>query len=136
MFIVWQNGRVLLATLLLSLFSFGVMTYILTPPTYFILGYLLSQFVIAGLDLTLFVAGIVPHGIIEIPVITIAAAAIFRLGAIITRPPAGKTVGQAWLETFGDTLKIGVGVIIPGLILAAIVETFVTFPILQAVLNR
>ncbi len=135
MFIVWQNGRVLLATLLLSLFSFGVMTYILTPPTYFILGYLLSQFVIAGFDLTLFIAGVVPHGIIEIPVITIAAAAIFRLGAIITRPPEGKTVGQAWLETFGDTLKIGVGIVIPGLILAAIVETFVTFPMLQTIIR-
>lgn len=130
-FIVWQNGRVLLATLLLSMFSFGAMTYILTPPTYFILGYLLSQFVGAGFDLTLFIAGVLPHGIVEIPVITIAAAAIFRLGAIITRPPAGKTVGQAWLETLGDTLKIGAGVVIPGLIIAAILETYVTFPLLQ-----
>lgn len=135
-FIVWQNGRILLATMLLSMFTFGSMAFILTPPAYFILGYLLSQFVFAGYDVTVFAAGVLPHGIVEIPVITIAAAAMFRLGAIITRPPAGKTVGQAWLEALGDTLKIGVGIIMPGLIIAALLETYITFPILQQIIAQ
>jgi uncharacterized membrane protein SpoIIM required for sporulation/ABC-type transport system involved in multi-copper enzyme maturation permease subunit len=135
MFIVWQNGRVLLAALLLAVFTFGVGGLILTPVVYVILGYIVSQVIIAGQGLDLVAASVLPHGIIEIPVILLATAASFKLGAVITRPPDGLTVGQAWTRTLGDTLKIAVGLVIPGLILAAIIESFITPSIVLAVLG-
>ncbi len=126
MFIVWQNGRVLLAALILAMFSFGVGALVLTPAVYVILGYIVSQVIIAGQGLDLVAASLLPHGIVEIPVIALAAAAAFKLGAVVTRPPDGLTVGQAWTRTLGDTIKVAVGLVIPGLILAAVLEAFVT----------
>ncbi|MGB1285618.1 MAG: stage II sporulation protein M [Aggregatilineales bacterium] len=135
MLIVWQNGRVLLLAAVLSLFSFGVAAYIIPPLVYAVLGYIFGQMLLSGLDLTLFFAGLLPHGIVEIPVIIIATAAMFRLGAIITKPPAGKTVGHALTVTLADGIKVTLGLIIPGLIIAALIEVYVTFSVLQAVMG-
>lgn len=136
LFVVWQNLRVLLAAAILAFFSFGVMAMIINPIVYLVLGYLLSQLMLAGQDLTLFVSAIVPHGIVEIPMILLATAVSFRLGAVITRPPQGTTVGHAWVVALGDTLKLTVGVLIPGLIIAALLEVYVTFPLVASLVAR
>ena len=125
-FVFWQNTRVLLAATLLGMFSFGVAPLILTPVVYAIIGYVLSQFVIAGSDLSIFAASIIPHGIIEIPVIILATTVAFRLGAVMTKPPAGETVGYAWSMALGDTIKLWITIIIPGLLLAAVLEVYLT----------
>ncbi|MCB9461766.1 MAG: stage II sporulation protein M [Anaerolineaceae bacterium] len=125
-FIIWQNGRVLLLALILSIFSLGVAAFVIPPAVYAILGFLLGQLLLAGYDLALFLAAIVPHGIVEIPMIVLATAAMFRLGAISTRPPQGMTVGQAWTMALGDTIKLAIGVIIPMMFVAAILEAYVT----------
>ncbi len=132
--IVWQNGRILLAALVLSIFSFGAASLVLTPAVYFILGYLFSQIVAAGYNPAFFFAGILTHGIVEIPVIILATAAALRLGAVVTRPPRGMTVGHAWTLALGDTLKIALGLVLPGLLLAALIESFVTPAVVVAIL--
>ena len=125
-FVIWQNARVLIAATLLGMFTFGVAPLVLTPVVYAILGYVLSQFVIAGFDLTVFAAALLPHGIVEIPVIIIATAIAFRIGAVMTKPPEGKTVGYAWTIALGDTIKLWIAVVIPLLLLAAVLEVFLT----------
>jgi len=124
--IAWQNGRILLAALILSTFSFGIAGLILTPAVYLVLGYLVTQVIAAGYNAGFMVPAILTHGIVEIPVIVLAVAASLRLGAVVTRLPAGMTLGAGWTQAFGDTAKIVIGVIIPGLILAAILESYVT----------
>ncbi|MCA9915055.1 MAG: stage II sporulation protein M [Anaerolineae bacterium] len=131
-YILWQNTRVLLVGLLLSIFSFGVLAYVYVPIAFVVLGYLASQLIPAGYGM-LFVAAVLPHGIVEIPVILLAAAAIFRAGAVITKPPQGETVGQVWSQALGDAIKIGLGIILPGLILAAVLESFITLRVVAAV---
>ena len=44
-----------------------------------------------------------------------AACSIWRtsISLIITRPPEGMAVGEAWLRALGDAIKIGVGVVLP-----------------------
>lgn len=133
--IAWQNGRILLGATLLAAFTFGSMALIVTPLVYVVLGYILSQVIVAGYNPSFILAAILPHGIIEIPVIVLATAAALRLGAVITRPPRGTTVGQAWMVTFGDTIKIGVGLILPGLLLAAVIEALITPVILRFALG-
>ena len=76
----------------------------------------------------IFFAAVIPHGLIEIPVTILATAAMFKLGAVVTKPPPGQTVGHAWITTLGSTLKITIGVIVPGLLFAALLEAYVTFP--------
>ncbi|MCB9453854.1 MAG: stage II sporulation protein M [Anaerolineaceae bacterium] len=134
-FILWQNGRVLLAAALISMFTFGVGALIITPVVYLILGYLFSQIMLAGYNPSFLFAAILTHGVIEIPVIILATAAALRLGAIITRPPKGLTVGQAWQMALGDALKLAIGVILPGLILAAVIEAYITPRVVFAILG-
>jgi uncharacterized membrane protein SpoIIM required for sporulation len=124
--IAWQNGRILLAALILGMFSFGVGALVLTPLTYVVLGYILSQVIIAGYSPFFVLAALFPHGLVEIPVIVLTTAAALRIGAVVTRLPQNATVGQAWTLAFTDALKLVIGVIIPGLLIAAALEAYVT----------
>lgn len=133
--VMWQNARVLLLTLVLSIFSLGVAAFVIPPIVYAILGYLLGQLLLAGYDLSLFLAAILPHGIVEIPMIVIATATMFRLGAIPTRPPKRMTVGQAWTMALGDTIKIALGIILPMLIVAALLEAYVTPLVISQIMS-
>jgi uncharacterized membrane protein SpoIIM required for sporulation/ABC-type transport system involved in multi-copper enzyme maturation permease subunit len=135
LWIIWQNGRILLAAAILSMFTFGTASLVLTPAVYFVLGYLFSQVMLAGLNPSFLLAGILTHGVIEIPVIVLATAMSLRLGAVVTRPPKGLTVGQAWSQAFGDLVKLTLGVVLPGLLLAAVIEAVITPRIVVAVLG-
>jgi uncharacterized membrane protein SpoIIM required for sporulation len=111
--IAWQNGRILLGALILAMFTFGAGALILTPAVYVVIGYLFSQVIAAGYNPLFMIPAILTHGIVEIPVIVLAT-------------PRGWTVGQAWSAALGDALKIGLGIIVPGLLVAAILEAYVT----------
>ena len=134
LFILWQNGRILLAATILAIFSFGVVALVLTSATFAILGYLLSQWVLAGYPVGFLGAALLTHGVIEIPMIIIATAAALRLGAVITHLPKGTSVGHAWITALGDTIKIGVGVVLPGLLIAAIIEAYITPRVIVALM--
>lgn len=133
--IFWQNVRVLLAATVLSMFTFGVAALVITPLTFGVLGYLFSQVLAAGYDLNFLIPAVLTHGWLEIPLIVIAAAAAVRMGAVITRPTPGRTVGGAWTSAFGDTVKLWLGLIIPGLLLAAVIEAYLTPAVVTAVLG-
>jgi uncharacterized membrane protein SpoIIM required for sporulation/ABC-type transport system involved in multi-copper enzyme maturation permease subunit len=135
-FILTNNLRVLLAATILAFFSFGVMALVMTPTVYVVLGYIFSQLILSGSDLSVYLVALVPHGIIELPTVLLGTAIAFRLGAVSTRPPQGDTVGHAVVVTFGDTIKLTIGVIIPLLVIAAFVEAYVTFPLVQAMMLR
>jgi uncharacterized membrane protein SpoIIM required for sporulation len=49
-----------------------------------------------------------------------------RLGAIITRPPQGMGVWDSWLMALADALKVFIAVVLPLLIVAAIIEVYIT----------
>jgi uncharacterized membrane protein SpoIIM required for sporulation/ABC-type transport system involved in multi-copper enzyme maturation permease subunit len=135
LFIVWQNGRILLAALILSIFTFGAAALVLTPTVYLVLGYIFSQIFLAGYNPAFLFAAVFTHGIVEIPMIVLATAGALRMGAVVTKPPRGQTVGQAWTLTLTDTFKIAFGLVIPGLLLAAFIEAFITPRIVMAVLG-
>src|SRR5690606_9171581 len=115
-------------------FTFGIGGLLITP-TFFVIGYAASQILLAGYDPMLLVAALAPHGIIEIPVVFLASAAALRLGASITRPPQGMTVGQSLQRALGDTIKLGVGLVLPGLLIAAFIEAFITPGVVLSVIG-
>ena len=133
--IFMQNWRILALATVLAVFSFGSMALIITPAVYLIIGYVLTQFALAGYNPLLLVPTLAVHGVVEIPVIIIAAASALRLGAVITKPPAGMSVSQAWTLAFSDTVKLWLGVILPGLLLAAVIEATITPVVVQALLG-
>ncbi len=128
-----NNARVLALGFALSIITFGVAAYVVTPIVFIVLGYIGVQMFSAGYG-GLFLTGIVPHGIVEIPIVLIATAAMFYVGASITKPPAGETVGHAWLSAFGGAVKVWLGLILPGLLIAALIESSITISLIQDVL--
>lgn len=132
---IWQNSRVLLTATMLALVSFGVLAIVLAIVPFGILGWAFAQFVGTGMSASLFLAAVVPHSLAEIPAIFLATAAALRMGASITeKPPQGKTVGEMLLAAIADVVKIGVGVVLPLLIVAALIEVYVTPAVVQWVL--
>lgn len=132
---VVQNARVLLAATILAVFTFGVLALILVAIPFGILGFILAQVTASSLSPLPFFMAVIPHGIAEIPAILIAGAAALRLGSVITHPPQNMTVGEAWLRALGDTVKIGVGVVLPLLIVAGILEVTLTPRVVEFVLT-
>ncbi|MEL6405725.1 MAG: stage II sporulation protein M [Chloroflexota bacterium] len=130
-----NNLRVLALAFGLSLISFGVAGYVIVPIVFIVLGYTASQLMGTGFG-ALYLAGLLPHGIVEIPIILIATAAMVHVGASLTKPPKNTTVGTAWRDALGDAIRIYFGIVLPGLIIAALIETIVTFPLVQSMLNN
>ncbi|NJL57676.1 stage II sporulation protein M, partial [bacterium] len=135
LFIFTQNTRVLLAALILATFTFGVAALVLTPLTFVILGYITSQVLIAGYTPALLVGAVLTHGVVEIPMIVLATAVALHLGAVVTKPPRRETVGHAWTVAVADTFKVSLGVLLPGLLLAAFLESYLTPRIVLLVLG-
>jgi uncharacterized membrane protein SpoIIM required for sporulation len=52
--------------------------------------------------------------------------AILQLGMTIMSPPMGKTLGESWLTALAEWARISIGLVIPLLIGAALLETFLT----------
>jgi uncharacterized membrane protein SpoIIM required for sporulation/ABC-type transport system involved in multi-copper enzyme maturation permease subunit len=132
---VIQNSRILLGAGILSIFTFGVMGIVFAIAPFGILGFLFGQPAVATLGFGTLLAALIPHSIVEIPAIIIATAASVRLGAIITRPPEGEGVWDAWLRALADTIKLGIAVVFPLLVLAAIIEVYITPLIVKAIIG-
>ncbi len=122
---VWQNGRVLLAGALLSVFTFGVMGLVLAMAPFGILGFVFAQFMLNGVSPVIFVAAVVPHSLFEVPAVILATAAALRLGVVFVDPPRGVTVGEAWLRALSDLVKVSV-LVLGLLVVAGVVEVYIT----------
>lgn len=125
---VWlHNLRVILLATALGLFSFGVVGLLVLMLPFIIIGYFTATAARAGINPVIFLtAFVLPHGILEIPAIILAGAAIFRLGATLSTPAEGHTLGEALLISLADWVKVVLVVVAPLLLVAAILEVFVT----------
>lgn len=133
----WQNVRVLLLALVLGIFTFGVVGVMPLMATMAIAGYLMEALSRLGIPvLPLFGALILPHGVLEIPAAILATAAVLQAGAALAKPTQGKSVAEIWLGAIADWSKVMVGVVIPALLAAAIVEIWITPRIALFVLAR
>jgi uncharacterized membrane protein SpoIIM required for sporulation/ABC-type transport system involved in multi-copper enzyme maturation permease subunit len=125
---VWLNNlrTVFLATFA-GLLSFGVLALIVMVVPILFIGFFAATTASAGLSPLLFLlAFVLPHGILEIPALIIAGAAILRLGAAIASPAPGKTISEAWLGAAADWAKVMVGLVLPLLLGAAALEVLLT----------
>jgi stage II sporulation protein M len=115
------------ATLLIAffgMFSFGVLGVMLYLINTSLVGGLMGLVKLMGhASLPLVVAGIVPHGIFEIPALLISCAAVLHLGLVLITPQAGRTIGEVLLEAIADWARVILGLVIPLLFIAAMVES-------------
>lgn len=132
---VGQNARVLLAGLILSMFTFGVMGVFFSIISFGVLGFLIGQPALSVLGIQVFAAAVIPHSLIEVPAALLAAAAALRLGVIITRPPNNQGVWESFLLALADALKVYIGLVLPMLVVAGIIEVYITPRFVQMVLG-
>jgi uncharacterized membrane protein SpoIIM required for sporulation/ABC-type transport system involved in multi-copper enzyme maturation permease subunit len=125
--ILGNNLRVTLVILFFGLFSFGVLGALVYLLNMGIIGAVLSLVGIMGMSpLTVGVFGILPHGIFEISALVFASAAILYIGIALVTPRTQLTLGEVLIEAIADWMKIGVGLVLPLLTIAAAIETWVT----------
>jgi uncharacterized membrane protein SpoIIM required for sporulation len=135
---VWlHNLRAVMIATLLGVFSFGVLGLIILMLPMTIIGYVAANVALAGSSPLPFLAALVlPHGIFEIPAIVLAMAAILNLGATLTAPADGKTIGEAWLLAAAKWARMMIAVVLPLFLLAALVEVYITPQVAVLILGK
>lgn len=122
--------------LLAGLFSFSVLGLLLYLVNLSLIGVVLGFFQLMGYSAPLVgLAGLGPHGLFELPALILASAAMLRIGVVLVTPQSGRSLGEVWLEALADWAKIAIGVTLPLLLVAAMIETYVTPDILLSVLK-
>jgi uncharacterized membrane protein SpoIIM required for sporulation len=125
--IFWQNIRVLLLAFILGVITLGIFGVLPLFASIGIVGYIMGLLGNAGLSLsTYFLGFILPHGIIEIPAAVIATAAIFQIGVIFATPDNQQTIGEVWLKSIANWTKVMLGLVIPMMFIAAMIEVWLT----------
>jgi uncharacterized membrane protein SpoIIM required for sporulation len=125
--IFWQNLRSMIISILLGIFSFGIIGVLPAILTFGLLGYISGLLAVNQVPVWIYLVGfILPHGILEIPAIIISGAAVLQMGAILATPTPGKTIGEVWLAALADWVKLMLGLVIPLLLLAALIEAWLT----------
>jgi hypothetical protein len=126
--VVWyHNLRAIVLATALGALSFGVLAMLIMMVPFTLIAYLIATIGGAGVSSLLTALSLVaPHGLLEVPAIVLAGAAILRLGAILVTPSPGRTLGEAWLIGLADWTRVMVALVIPLLLGAAALEVLVT----------
>jgi stage II sporulation protein M len=133
----WHNLRAELIIMAAGLFSFGVLGLLAYAGNFALIGGALAATKLIGISpLLVFVAGILPHGMVELPSVILISAAMLYMGVRLVTPLEGRTIGETMIITFADVMKVFIGVCIPLLLVAALVEANITPRLLVAVLGH
>jgi uncharacterized membrane protein SpoIIM required for sporulation/ABC-type transport system involved in multi-copper enzyme maturation permease subunit len=128
-----HNVQATLVMAFFGMFSFGVLGVILYLINTSMIGGLLGFFQLIGYSpVPLVLAGILPHGIFEIPALLLSCAAVLNSGLVLVTPQAGRTIGEVMLETLADWVRVIIGLVIPLLAIAAFIESYITPQLLMS----
>jgi len=126
-FIFGHNVRAIVVIMLAGLVSFsvlGVLVYLINLGS---VGALLGVFQLLGYSpIKLAIYGLLPHGTFEVPALILASAAMLRIGVVLVTPQVGRSLGEVFLELLADWSKVAIGLVIPLLFIAAIIESYIT----------
>ena len=129
-----HNMRVVLLAIIFGTFTFGVMGFIVFMLPWALIAYIAAQLQLAGESAVSFlVATIAPHGMLELPVLLILAAAALRWQAAIIAPGTSQTLSEAWIKGCAEFTRIFIGFGAPLLLLAAVLEAYLTPMIVRLV---
>jgi uncharacterized membrane protein SpoIIM required for sporulation/ABC-type transport system involved in multi-copper enzyme maturation permease subunit len=128
--LLFNNLRAELIILLLGMVSFGVGGMVIYLINLGLVGGVLGAVEVIGLSTAgIFVTGVLPHGIFELPSVILVSAAVLYMGARMVTPNARESIGEVFIKTLAEWMKIAIGLAFPLLIIAALVEANIT-PIL------
>ncbi len=135
-FIFSNNVRATFLVFLGGIISFSVLGVLAFLLNVGLVGGVLGIVKLMGYSpILIFAAGLLPHGIFEIPALMISTAIVLRIGAVLVTPQLGKSMGQISLELLADWAKIFIGLVVPLLAIAALIEAYITPMVLASVLK-
>jgi len=115
----------------------GLMSFSTLGITLFMVNMALIGGVLGGASLihfsplTVFVVAILPHGMFELTAVIISAAAVLKLGAVLVTPQPDKSLGEIFLLSLADWFRVFIGLVVPLLAIAAVVEVYITPQIIK-----
>jgi stage II sporulation protein M len=122
-----HNVQALLLAGAAGVISLGVVPTLMLMLPIVLVGFFAGQVAWQGYNPLLFLAvSILPHGLFEIPAAIISTAFALRIGASITAPRAGLTVGEGLVAAIADFVKVFLFLVVPLLLIAAFVEANLT----------
>jgi len=131
-----NNTRAMAVIFLAGLFSFSVLGVLFYIVNIALIGGVYGFLELLGMSpLPIFAAGVLPHGVFELPALLIGSAAVLYMGAAIVTPQTGKSMGEVIIELMADWAKVFVGLVMPLLAVAALIEAYVTPNILLKVMG-
>ncbi|HJR79695.1 MAG TPA: stage II sporulation protein M [Anaerolineales bacterium] len=123
----FHNARTTIVFLLLGLVSFGTLGLTLFLGNIALIGAVLGAANLVGYSPSLaFIVGVLPHGIFELSAVFLATAAMLKVGAQLVTPQPDKSLGEVLLISLADWLRIFVGIALPFLAIASVIEIYVT----------
>lgn len=125
--VLFNNLRAVLLASALGAFTLGILGILLFMVPVGMIGYIAGNLQMAGESSNLYISALViPHGIFEIPAAILAGAAILQLGLAAVSMPKGSSLGESWISALAHWARISIGLVVPLLLLAALVEVFLT----------
>jgi uncharacterized membrane protein SpoIIM required for sporulation len=122
-----HNARTTVAFLVLGLVSFATLGLTLFLGNMALIGGVLGAASLVGYSpLLTFIVGVLPHGIFELTAVFLATAAMLRAGAQLVTPQTDRSLGEIFLVSLADWFRVFIGIVIPLLAIAAIIEVYVT----------
>ncbi|MCC7118319.1 MAG: stage II sporulation protein M [Anaerolineales bacterium] len=132
-YLFMNNTRAMVVIFVVGIFTLGVLGVMAYMLNISLIGGLFGAMQVLGLPAwKLFLGGVLPHGIFELPAFLIGCAAVLYCGVSFVTPQAGKSFGETGVQLFAEWCKLFVGVIVPLMALAAVIEAHVTPYILAA----
>ena len=126
-YIWFHNIRAMLLGSILGMFSFGIAGILILLFPIGLIAFFVEPLSLVGIPAWKYLLGLVlPHGIVEIPVIILLGASLLRVGAKFASPSRGEPISDEFLQSLADWAKIMIGLVIPVLLLAALLEVLVT----------
>ena len=136
--IVSDGGQILVLNLLANnllasatSIVYGIIPFLFLPALSIgmnaaMLGALGAMYQKQGLSLLLYAAALVPHGIFEIPALLVAFACGLYLCRTVTRTLLGRETAMPLPQALLSLVRVYVAVIVPLLVVASVVEAYVT----------
>jgi len=123
----FYNARTTIVFLLMGLVSFGTLGLTLFLVNFALIGGVLGAANLVGFSpLLTFVVGVLPHGLFELTAVILATAAMLKVGALLVSPNTDKSIGETLLLSLADWSRVFVGLVIPLLAVAAVIEVYLT----------
>jgi uncharacterized membrane protein SpoIIM required for sporulation/ABC-type transport system involved in multi-copper enzyme maturation permease subunit len=126
--LLWlHNIRAMVLGSAVGMLTFGILGILIFLLPFVVISFLMVPFMSAGIPIWKYLIGLVlPHGIFEIPAILLLGASILKIGAGLATPTKSESIADSFVKSIGEWAKVMIGLVIPLLLLAAIVESLLT----------